>query len=193
MTKVRFLGPIGGFSGEMDGIVFADTKKKNRTSAYKKKKYAPSEAQLAVQANFTRAARRADQALEDPARREFYERIALERDSDARRVAHKDFLVKPSFLPLDLSEYRGAVGDKIAVVAKDDIGLASVIFTLTAVDGTRIEQGPALEDGDRTGDWIYTSTVAVPVGADIFIEARGVDHAGNKAVVSANPIVGQDA
>jgi hypothetical protein len=193
MTKVRFLGPIGGFSGEMDGIVFADTEKKNRTSAYKKKNHAPSEAQLAVRARFTKAALRAEQALEDPAKREFYEMIALERESDARRVAHQDFLVEPTFLPLDLSEYKGTVGDKISVVAKDDIGLASVIFTLTAVDGTRLEQGPAIEDGVRTGDWIYTATVPVPLGTDIFVEARGVDHAGNKTVVSANPVVGEDA
>jgi hypothetical protein len=193
MTKVRFLGPIGGFSGEMDGIVFADTEEKNRTSAYKKKKKAPSEAQLAVQKRFTKASVRADEALKDPAKREFYEMIALQRESTAHRVAHQDYLVKPSFLPLDLSEYEGNVGDKIMVIAKDDIGLASVVFTLTATDGTRIEQGPASEDGVRSGDWEYTATVAVPLGADIFVEARGVDHAGNKAVVSANPIVGEDA
>ena len=193
MTKVRFLGPIGGFSGEMDGIVFADTEKKNRTSAYKKKNRQPSEAQLGVQKNFARASRRADQALEDPAKREFYEMIALERESNAHMVAHTDFLVKPTFKPLDLSEYKGKVGDKIMVVATDDIGLASVEFTLTAVDGTRIEQGPAIEDGVRSGDWFYTATVAVPLGADIFVQARGVDHAGNKASVSANPIVGEDA
>ena len=78
------------------------------------------------------------------------------------------------------------------VIAKDDIGLANVEFILTAMDGTRIEQGPAVEDGIRSGKWIYTATVAVPLGADIFVEARGVDHAGNKTVVSANPIVGTD-
>lgn len=122
----------------------------------------------------------------------FYESIAQERDSLAHLVAIKDWMVQPTFKPLDLSEYKGNVGDKISVVAKDDIGLASVIFTLTAMDGTQIEQGPAIEDGVRTGDWFYTATVPVPLGADIFVEARGVDHAGNKTVVSANPIVGED-
>jgi hypothetical protein len=193
MTKVRFLGPIGGFSGDMDGIVFADTEKKNRTSAYKKKNRAPSEAQLAVQARIAKAARRAKKKLEDPALRELYEMIAQERDSLAHLVAIRDLMVPPTFLPLDFSEYKGKVGDQISVEAKDDIGLASVIFTLTAVDGTRIEQGPAVEDGVRSGDWIYIATVPVPLGTDIFVEARGVDHAGNKTVVSANPIVGEDA
>jgi hypothetical protein len=146
-----------------------------------------------VQSNFTKAAHRAQQALEDPARCEIYEMIALERDSNSYKVTHRDFLVEPSFLLLDLSKHHGRVGDRISVVAKDDIGLAGVVFTLTAVDGTRIEQGPALEDGDRTGDWIYTATAAVPLGADIFVEARGVDHTGDETVVSASPIVGADA
>jgi hypothetical protein len=95
-------------------------------------------------------------------------------------VAVKDWMVKPTFQPLDFSEYSGNVGAKIQVLAQDDIGLASVIFTLTAIDGTQLEPGPAVEDGVRTGDWIYTATVPVPLGADIFVEARGVDHAGNK-------------
>ena len=192
MTKVRFKGPIAGFSGEMDGMVFADTKKKNRTTAYVKKNYPPSEAQLDVQARVAKAARRVKTKLEDPTVRAFYESIAQERNSLPHLVAIKDWMVQPTFKPLDLSEYKGNVGDKISVVAKDDIGLASVIFTLTAVDGTRLEQGPAIEDGVRTGDWVYTATVPVPLGADIFVEANGVDHAGNKTVVSANPIVGED-
>ena len=193
MTKVRFKGPIAGFSGEMDGIVFADKKKKNQTTAYVKKANPPSKAQLAVQARVAKAARRVKKKLEDPALREFYEMIARETDSLAHLVAVRDWMVQPTFESLDLSGYKGNVGDQISVEAKDDIGLASVIFTLTAVDGTRIEQGPAIEDGVRTGDWIYTATVPVPLGTDIFVEARGVDHAGNKTVVSANPIVGEDA
>jgi hypothetical protein len=193
MTKVRFKGPIAGFSGEMDGVVFADTKKKNRTTAYVKKDNPPSEAQLAVRARVAKAARRVKAKLEDPALREFYEMIARERDSLAHLVAVRDWMVQPTFGQLDLSEYQGKVGDKISVVAKDDIGLASVIFTLTAIDGTRLEQGPAIEDGTRTGDWIYSATVPVPMGTYIFVEARGVDHAGNTTVVSANPVVGEDA
>jgi hypothetical protein len=192
MTKVRFIGPIAGFSGEMDGMVFADTKKKNRTTAYLKKNHVPTEAQVARQDHWRECSARAQQALEDPARRAFYEAIAEKREVTPYLAAFVDFMVEPSFKPLDLSEYRGNVGDKIMVLAKDDIGLANVVFTLTAVDGTRIEQGPAVEDGVRAGRWIYTATKAVALGTDIFVEARGVDHAGNKAVVSANPVVGND-
>jgi hypothetical protein len=192
MTKVRFHGPIAGFSGAMGEMVFADTKGKNMTTAYMKTHSAPSEAQIAYHEHWRESSARAQQALEDPARRAFYDMIAEQRGVTTYLVAFVDFLVEPSFKPLDLSEYKGKVGDKISVVAKDDIGLANVEFTLTAMDGTRLEQGPAVEDGIRSGKWIYTATVAVPLGADIFVEARGADHAGTKTVVSANPIVGTD-
>jgi hypothetical protein len=118
--------------------------------------------------------------------------IAKEKGITAQRAALTDILVEPHFNPLDLSEYKGKVGDKIMVIATDDIGLADFEFTLTKADGTRIEQGKAVEEGARTGHWSYTATVPVALGSNIFVEARGVDHAGNKTVASLNPIVGQD-
>jgi hypothetical protein len=162
----------------------------NMTTAYMKTHNAPSEAQIAYHEHWRESSARAQQALEDPARRAFYETIAQQRDVTTYLAAFVDFLVEPTFSPLDLSEYKGNVGDKISVLAKDDIGLANVEVTLTTADGTMIEQGPAIEDGVHSGKWIYTATVPVPLGSDIFVEARGVDHAGNKTVVSANPIVG---
>ncbi len=193
MTKVRFIGPIAGFSGEMDGMVFADTKKKNRTTAYLKKHYPPTEAQLAQQDHWRECAARAQQALEDPTRRAFYEAIAVEREVTTFLVAFTDFLVAPTFKPLDLSAYKGTVGDKIIIRAKDDIGLTQVDVNIVAQDGTPIEQGQAVEDGVRSGIWNYTVTQPVALGTDVFIEIKGVDHAGNKGQYSENPTVGVDA
>ena len=192
MTKVRFHGPIAGFSGAMGEMVFADTKGKNITTAYMKTHYDPSAAQLARHEHWKESSARAQQALEDPTRRAFYEAIAQQRGVTTYLVAFVDFLVEPSFKPLDFSGYKGKVGDKITVIAKDDIGLASVEFSFTAIDGTPIEQGPAVEDGIHSGKWIYTATKAIPLGSDIFVEVNGADHAGSKAVVSANLVVGTD-
>ena len=192
MTKVRFHGPIAGFSGAMGEMVFSDSKKKNRTTARMKTHYAPTEAQLASQARFTEAARRAQKMLEDPAQREFYEMIAKERDSLPHIVALTDILVVPFFKPLDLSAYQGKVGDQIMIRAVDDIGLVNVDVNIVAQDGTPIEQGQAIEDGARSGKWIYTATRQVALGTDIFIEVKGFDHAGTKAQLSENPTVGAD-
>ena len=192
MTKVRFHGPIAGFSGAMDEMVFADTKKKNRTVAYMKKHYPPSEAQLAQRERFAECARRAEAALTDPATYAFYAAIAKEKDSTPQLVAFNDFLVQPSFKPLDLRKYKGQVGDIITIRAVDDIGLTGVQVTLVHNDGRQIEQGQAVQDGLRSGYWTYTATTPVPLGSDIFIELVGYDHAGTEARLTESPRVGED-
>ena len=192
MTKVRFHGPVAGFSGAMGEMVFADSKSKNRTTAYMKSHTPPTQAQLDHQARFTEAVLRAKAALTDPATYAFYAAIAKERDTTAQIVALTDFLVEPSFKPLDLSNYKGRVGDTILIRAVDDIGLANVEVNIVSQDGTPIEHGQAIENGVRTGFWTYIATKPVAIGADIFIEVKGVDHAGTEAKITENPTVGMD-
>src|SRR5215210_5660747 len=119
MTKVRFHGPIAGFSGAMGEMVFADQAKKGRTLAYMKKHYDPSQAQIDHWARFKECARRAKAALTNPVDLEFYETIAQERDSNPYAVAFTDFFVVPQIKPLDLSEYKGQVGNPILIRAID--------------------------------------------------------------------------
>ena len=192
MTKVRFHGPIAGFSGAMGEMVFADTQAKNKTVAYMKKHYPPTEAQVNYRERFRQAALRAKNALENPALRAFYEMIAEQRDNNSYTVAFTDFLVAPRFLPLDLSAYKGQIGDTIVIRAKDDIGMENVQVSISAQDGTPIEAGAAVEEGIRTGNWIYTATKQVALGSGIFVEIKGADHAGNKAQMTENPTVGLD-
>jgi hypothetical protein len=192
MTKVRFHGPIAGFSGAMGEMVFADQKKKGRTLAYMKKQYDPSQAQIDQWAYFKECARNAKAALENPDTHAFYETIAQERNSNAYAVAFTDFLVLPEFKPLNLSEYRGQAGNTISIRAVDDIGLADVDVKIVAQDGTPIEQGKAVESGARSGKWTYTATMPVALGTDVFIEVTGFDHAGTKTTITENPTVGMD-
>ena len=190
MTKVRFHGPVAGFSGAMGEMVFADHGK--RTVVYMKTHYAPSDAQVLQQERFAEAAAYAKSALADPARREFYETMAQVKDIPAFSLAVADYLNLPYFHRLDLSQYKGRVGDPILIVAVDDLGLVSVDVELAAIDGRIIEKGKAMEAGLRSGNWTYTATTPVALGSDIFIEVNGLDHAGKNAVISANPIVGSE-
>jgi len=176
----------------MGEMVFADQEKKGRTLAYMKKHYDPSQAQLDQWAHFKESSRRALAALENPVTRAFYETIAKQRDSNAYAVAFTDFLVLPEFKPLNLSEYKGRVGDPIRIRATDDIGLREVEVTLTANDGTELEKGYAVEDGAHTGYWTYTATQPVLLGSDIFIKVVGFDHAGTRAQITESPRVGED-
>jgi hypothetical protein len=190
MTKVRFHGPIAGFSGAMGEMVFADNKEKNRTVAYMKPNHPLSEAQLNHRERFSEAAAYAKSALADPVRRELYLTVAQERDIPAFSLAVGDYLNVPTIKPLDLSEYKGRVGDPILIRAVDDIGFADLEVELTAIDGTHIEKGKAVETGVRSGHWVYTATAPVALGADIFIKVSGMDHARNETQITENIFVG---
>jgi len=149
-----------------------------------------TEAEIARQDNFKKAVAYAKKALAKPAIRAFYEASAKEQDKPLFALVVGDYFNAPSMDELDLSEYKGQIGDPITITTHDDVGVVSVEVTLTTVDGTPIEKGQAIEAKTRSGNWVYTATVQVANGSDIFIEAEGFDRAGSRTVSSANPIVG---
>jgi hypothetical protein len=192
MTEVNLNETIDGYRGAIGNLVFK--KYKGRIIVCRKPKFTkpPSPLQIAERAHFKEAVAYARSVKADPVARVFYEPIAKERDTCVYWLAIKDFRCAPSLLPLDLSEYEGKVGDKITIRAVDVIGLAHVDVNIFAPDGTPIEQGKAVENGVRSGVWIYTAAAPVALGTDVSIEVNGVDHAGNKAQLSENPTVGMN-
>jgi len=152
----------------------------------------PTQAMIAHREHFKEASVYGKRAMANPALCEFYKPIAEARGITIYTLAVADFLNEPELKPLDLSGYQGRVGDTITIRGEDDLGFADVEVTITAIDGTRIEQGKAVEDGVHTDYWIYTATKPVALGSDIFVEVVGVDHAGTKAKITENPIVGSD-
>jgi hypothetical protein len=149
-------------------------------------------AQLAHLERFGDALRFAEEAMADPALREFYETLAEGRDMSARNMAVSDFFNVPAFKPLDLSNYQGRVGDLIVIRVMNENGLASLDVAIDRQDGTDIEKGKAIELGTRSGKWIYTATQPVAKGSDIFIEVVGVDYTGKKIKMTENPVVGAE-
>lgn len=192
MTEVNLNETVNGYSGSIGRLVFR--KYRGRTIVGRKpvSTKPPTEGQLAQREEFKEAVAFAKFAMVDPALREFYEPIALQRDITVYALAVGDYLKKPSIKPLDLSNYKGNIGDPIKIRAMDDIGLADVDVNIVAQDGTPIERGKAVETGLGSGKWTYTATKQVALGTDIFIEVVGVDHAGNKAKITENPAVGVD-
>ena len=80
--------------------------------------------------------------------------------------------------------YSGQVGDQIAIIATDDIGVAGVSVTIrNATDNSIVEQGIALE---HAGKWRYPATSVAPAGAPLTIEVTASDRPGNKTVKTAN-------
>lgn len=189
MTIVRFHGPIAGFSGAMDEMVFKDYKKKGKTIVHMKKHHEPTEAQLLVRERLSEAALSAKVTLEDPAKREFYQMIAKERDIPAFLAAISDHLSMPVIKSLNLSDYHGQVGESIQIRAEQYIGLASVNVELLGMDGTLLENGRSFEAATRTGLWVYMGQTNIPAGTEITIRVRGVDHTGKKAEFTETRII----
>ena len=192
MTKVRFSGPIGGFSGAMDEMVFADHGEYTVSYMKKKRKGEPSEAQQIWNARWDEAQAYAKSVKADPGKWEFYKMVAKEKKMPVHALLVGDYLGSPSFKPLDLREYKGQVGNLIKIQAFDAVGLVSCEVAIYSVDGPEIERGMAVEMGTRTGFWHYTATQPVALGSDVFIEVTGVDYAGKRTKRTENPTVGED-
>jgi hypothetical protein len=192
MSDVELNETINGYRGSIGKLVFK--KYKGRTIVGRKVKSSkpPTEGQLAQRAEFKEASDFAKTVKADAALLAFYEPIARQREVTVRVVAMGDYLTKPTIKPLDLSGYRGQVGDVITIKSTDDIGLANLHVKIASDQGTLIEHGPAEEIGVGSGKWLYTATTSVALGAEVSIEVAGVDHAYNPAKLTESLTVGQD-
>lgn len=192
MAKVRFKGPIGGLSGSIDGMVFADNGE--RTVAYirKPRTSEKSEAEQVRDEHMAEArAYAATVKANNPELWAFYKQVGKPRKISPQAIAIGDFMNVPFFRPLNLENYFGKVGDPIKIHCKDDIGLVSVEVSIEKQDGTDVEQGMAAELDAREGFWLYTATQTIPKGTDVFIEVVGLDHAGHRIKMTENPVVGE--
>jgi hypothetical protein len=191
--KVILQSSIRGLSGAIEDWVYQYRDGKTYVGPRPRRTKEPSQAELDHRARFKEATVHAKSAMDDPALRALYETIAEEQDIPVFAVAVRDYMVGPSIMPLDLTQYKGQVGDVITIRANDDIGLADLEVSIVANDGSPIERGKAVENGLRSGKWTYTATAPVALGADIFIEVTGVDHAGTRTKHTESPRVGEDS
>ena len=180
MSEVELNPTVDGYRGSIGRLVFR--KYKGRTIVSKKPVLTkePTQEQLAHREHFKEAVAFGRSAMADPVLSAFYAPIAQQRGISIYALAVGDFLKAPSIKPLDLDNYKGQVGNTIAIRAVDDIGLADLEVKIMAQDGSIIEQGKAVEIGAGSGKWTYTATATAALGSDIFIEVEGIDHANNK-------------
>ena len=191
--KVILQKGLRGLSGSMEDWVYSIRNGKTYLGPKPNRTKERSQAELDHQERFQEAVDFGKSAMVDPVLREFYEPIAQARKITIYALAVGDFLSEPEFKPLNLSKYQGQVGDPILIRAIDDLGLADVDVKIVSQEGTPIESGKAVETGVHSGKWTYTATQPVARGTDVFIEVKGVDHAGNQAQLTENPTVGMDA
>ena len=170
-------------SGELDGLVYRTVRGKvvaSRKPDMTNVVY--SENQIAHRKRFKQAALFGKSIMADSTVRALYEEIAKERNIPLFATTIADFFNAPVIHEVDVFGYSGNVGDTILVTASDDVGVEKVHVSISAPDGSPIENGQAIEVGDDSGQWIYTATVqGQPV---VKIQVVAQDRPGGNAIMN---------
>jgi hypothetical protein len=91
-------------------------------------------------------------------------------------IAIADFMHAPDIEVVNMSKYKGKVGDEIEVEATDDFAVKSVHVEISGADGSIIEEGNAVIN--ISGVWIYTAI------------ADNTTLEGTKIVITASDLPG---
>jgi hypothetical protein len=119
-----------------------------------------SKAQEENRMRFRQAMDWARQTLEDPDKRAYYCKKAKITQTPWN-LAVADYLKNLRVMPPDLSQYRGQVGDTIAIKPYNSLKVTAIMVTIFDVEGAPVEQGPAVASGKHFSR-VYRAGVANP-------------------------------
>ena len=133
-----------------------------------------SQAQIDQGRRFTGAVHYAKNAMNDPVKKAMYDARA-DQDTTAFNCAVADFLSKPWVDQIDAIDYAGHTGDKIRVIASDNVKASSVNLSITTGAGAELEAGACVFDQEGM-NWTYTATTsqAVIAGLKVVVIVRDV-------------------
>ena len=116
-----------------------------------------TEKQLKHRNKFQEAVLYAKSVLANPTQKALYQadHKVKRKLMTAFNVAIADYLNPPVVRRIDVSNYRGKIGDKIYFIILDAISIQSVKVALHQSGGTLIEQGEAIKEGML---YVYTAT-----------------------------------
>lgn len=178
MARARLNPILAQLRGQVGDLVFKHYG--DRVVVSKKpdmSRITPSRAQETHRHRFARAVAYGRRVLADPEARAAYEAPARAAGKSVYGMSISDFFHGPSVDAVDPSGYAGSPGDRIVVVARDDVRVRAVTLALTDRDGAAIEGGQAvLTDGGLR--WVYAATAAVARGTTVRITATAVDLPG---------------
>ena len=84
---------------------------------------------------------------------------------------------------IKVTDYLGAVGDEIRIVATDDFRVVRVRVIIRTSDGKELERGEAVQDAKNSDTWHYTATVANPSVAGTIVAATAFDIPDNETTL----------
>lgn len=138
----------------------------------------PTDKQEQVIEKFQEGAVYARTAMADPAIKALYEAGTPEGQSPYN-VALGDYCSAPKIKLVDVTGYKGIIGDIITVKAIDNFMVKTVKVRIEKLDGTLIEAGDAVQDAMNGNKWNYTATVANAQISGIKVIAEARDLPGN--------------
>lgn len=168
-----------GLSGMLGGkIVFRKMGDKTVVSTRPVNTAAPTDGQLAVRERFQEAVIYAKAAADDPATNAIYDPTAKKRKRTVYQVAVADFFKAPKINEVNLSDYKGQLGDVIMIRATDDFEVVKVEVEIVNPDGSVVETGLAVNQGNNV--WKYTATQENDDLNGDRISIRAYDRPGNE-------------
>jgi hypothetical protein len=144
----------------------------------------PTEAQAEQLQKFKEASARYTRLMEDAGVQGAYQKLAAERGpkSRLRAMVIGDILKAPKISTLDLSNYQGAVGDTIRIIAEDNVGVSRLTLSIRDVTENRpVESSEMALNGKVKGtvEWVYAATQSIPSGHEAQVHVTAYDLAGN--------------
>ena len=115
----------------------------------------------------------------NPETKALYAQGITNKKHSAYLVAMSDFLVAPEVQSISTIDYRGRVGDPIAIRAKDDFMVTRVKVEILDSAGVLLEEGDAVTDETARQLWKYVATAANATPAGTTIRATAFDKPGN--------------
>jgi len=149
-------------------------------SARPRRKRKVSDAQLRQRTRFRGATCYAKQAIADADMRKLYDERAQKswKLQTAFNVAVADYMCSPEVKDIDITGYKGCVGDRIIIEATDDFMVKGVKVVIRKDDGFLVEQGDAMLSFNGM-NWVYSAQIANMSYEGTVVIVRAFDFPGN--------------
>ena len=184
MAKIKLNPIVEEVSGGIGNLVFRASN--GKTVLCRKPDVSDNEVtenQAAHRERFRQAVAYGRSVMADEDMRAIYDQVAERKGMPVFALTVADFFNAPSISEVNLSAYNGKVGDMIKVSALDDVSVMNVRVALTnAQDNALIESGDAVETAAGSGQWVYTTTAAVPAGTTVNFTVVVTDRPGGTAI-----------
>lgn len=138
-----------------------------------------------VRERFTNAAKFAKGALAAPeVKAEYTQSAKSDAFMNAFTAAVTDYLTPPEIASVDLTNYKGNIGDAIVIGSAKEFKLVTVSVSIQKADSSVIESGAAVASDDARLAWSYKATVAVADLAGVKVVVTATDRPGKVATMT---------